>query len=100
MFNALKNGHVLCKVANILVPGSIRKINESKMAFKIMENINNFLLAAESMGCQKLDLFQTVDLYENQNIAQVMLYASEYFNSNFAWSGINETSNIITDLLL
>ena len=65
-----------------------------------MENINNFLLAAESMGCQKLDLFQTVDLYENQNIAQVTLYASEYFNSNFAWSGINETSNITTDLLL
>ena len=29
-----------------------------------MENINNFLQAAEQIGVKKLDLFQTVDLYE------------------------------------
>jgi hypothetical protein len=36
-----------------------------------MENIGNFLEAAEKYGCPKLDLFQTVDLYEGQNIPQV-----------------------------
>ena len=30
-----------------------------------------FLEACQRMGCQKSDLFQTVDLYELQNIPQV-----------------------------
>ena len=36
-----------------------------------MENIQNFLAACEAIGCKKQDLFQTVDLYEAQNIPQV-----------------------------
>ena len=42
------------------------------MAFKQMENIGNFLNGCESIGVKKLDLFQTVDLYEGQNMAQVL----------------------------
>jgi len=68
----LKNGSVLCKLMNCLEGGSVKKINESKMAFKQMENISKFLSACESYGCNKMDLFQTVDLYEGQNIPQVM----------------------------
>ncbi len=37
-----------------------------------MENIGNFLSACEAYGCPKADLFQTVDLYEGQNIPQVI----------------------------
>jgi len=36
-----------------------------------MENIGKFLDACEKFGVVKGDLFQTVDLYENQNMAQV-----------------------------
>ena len=68
----LMDGVVLCKLMLALQPGSIKKINESKMAFKRMENINNFLEGCYSMGVSKPDLFQTVDLYENQNLAQVI----------------------------
>lgn len=39
---------ILCKAMNALQPGSIKKVNENKMAFKQMENISNFLAA-----CQK-----------------------------------------------
>jgi hypothetical protein len=39
---------VLCKALNVLSPGAVKKINETKMAFKQMENISNFLA-----GCQK-----------------------------------------------
>ncbi|XP_061163993.1 myophilin-like [Saccostrea echinata] len=69
---ALRNGVILCKLMNTIKPGSIRKINESTMAFKMMENIENFLKAAEAYGCKKIDLFQVVDLYERQNMTQVV----------------------------
>ncbi len=68
----LKDGVVLCKLINKIKPGSVRKINESKMAFKMMENIGNFLDACMATGMQKMDLFQTVDLYEKQNMPQVV----------------------------
>ena len=42
------------------------------MAFKQMENIGNFLDGCETVGVNREDLFQTVDLYEGENMAQVV----------------------------
>jgi len=72
MHEKLKDGIVLCKLMKALKPNSIKKINESKMAFKQMENINNFLEGCYDLGVSKTDLFQTVDLYEATNMAQVI----------------------------
>ena len=36
------------------------------MAFKQMEQISQFLSAAEQYGVTKTDMFQTVDLWEGQ----------------------------------
>jgi hypothetical protein len=36
-----------------------------------MENINKFLEGARELKCPAADLFQTVDLYEEKNPAQV-----------------------------
>jgi len=69
----LKDGTKLCKLINNMFPGSVKKVNVSKMAFKQMENIGNFLKAVDLAGVPKLDVFQTVDLYENQNLQQVWL---------------------------
>lgn len=68
----LKDGVVLCKLMNVLQPGKVIKINTSKMAFKQMENIGNFLSSCEAYGVSKTDLFQTVDLYENTNMSAVV----------------------------
>ena len=57
---------------NIIKPDSVKKFNESKMAFKMMENIGAFLNACEALGMVKTDLFQTVDLYEAQNVPLVV----------------------------
>jgi len=67
----LKDGVKLCNLMNVLVPGSVTKINNSSMAFKQMENISKFLEAAEKYGVKRQDKFQTVDLYEGQNMMQV-----------------------------
>merc|ERR1711962_139338 len=75
----LKDGRVLAKVINVLYPGTIKKINKidnPNSPFKKTkegENIANFLKACEDKaGCQKGDLFQTVDLYECNNIPSVI----------------------------
>lgn len=66
----LKSGVVLCNLANVL--GAKIKVNNSKMAFKMMENIGKFLEFCGEIGVSKMDMFQTVDLYEGQNIPQVI----------------------------
>uniref|UniRef100_A0A5F9D4Y3 Transgelin 3 n=1 Tax=Oryctolagus cuniculus TaxID=9986 RepID=A0A5F9D4Y3_RABIT len=63
----LMDGTVLCKLINSLYPPGqepIPKISESKMAFKQMEQISQFLKAAEIYGVRTTDIFQTVDLWE------------------------------------
>jgi len=69
----LKDGTRLCALMNVIQPGSIGKVNSSKMAFKQMENISKFTDAIEKYGMKKQDKFQTVDLYEGQNMSQVFL---------------------------
>jgi len=75
----LKDGRVLAKVINVLYPGTIKKINKidnPNSPFKKSkenENIANFLKACEDKaGCHKGDLFQSVDLYEANNIPSVI----------------------------
>lgn len=72
-YESLKDGVVLCRLANELQPGSIKKIETSKMAFKCMENINNFCRAANNMGVPTTELFQSVDLWERQNLNAVVI---------------------------
>jgi len=68
----LKDGVILCHLANAIKANSVKKINTGSMAFKQMENVSNFLTFCESINVVKTDLFQTVDLYEANNIPQVI----------------------------
>ena len=54
----LKDGTRLCALMNVIQPGSIGKVNNSKMAFKQMENISKFTDAIEKYGMKKQDKFQ------------------------------------------
>ncbi|CAJ0592674.1 unnamed protein product [Cylicocyclus nassatus] len=67
-----KDGTLLCRLANSLQPGAVKKINTSAMAFKQMENISFFLAFAEK-HVAKSELFQTVDLYEAQDPNTVLI---------------------------
>lgn len=69
---ALKDGVFLLQVLQAINPAKTIKINHSTMAFKMMENITKFLDGVEAIGVSKIDLFQTVDLFEGQNMPQVI----------------------------
>lgn len=69
----LKDGQMLCRLANALKPGSVKKVNNTTMAFKCMENIGAFLNVAAQCGVPSTELFQTVDLWEKQNLNMVVI---------------------------
>jgi len=69
----LKDGTLLCELVNNMKAGSVKKINSSTMAFKCMENINLFLSVAKDLGVMPEETFQTVDLWEKQNILSVII---------------------------
>jgi len=68
---ALKDGIILCRVMNTLSPGSIPKINTSGSNFKLMENVTRFQQAIINYGVHKADIFQTNDLSEKKDLANV-----------------------------
>lgn len=70
----LKNGTVLSQLINSLYADDkkpIKKIQTTDKAFKQMEQVSEFLKAAESYGVNKTDIFQTVDLWESKDLAAV-----------------------------
>jgi hypothetical protein len=69
----LKDGVILCNLMNKLKPGTISKINNSKMAFMQMENIDSYINACKKVGVPEEYQFVTVDLYDGKNLGQVAL---------------------------
>lgn len=69
----LKDGIVLCKLANKLTPGAIKKIQERGTNFQLMENVQRFQAAIKKYGVPEEEIFQTADLFERRNIPQVTL---------------------------
>lgn len=69
----LKDGVVLCKLANKMTPGSVKKIQERGTNFQLMENVQRFQAFAKKYGLPEEEIFQTADLFEKRNIPQVTL---------------------------
>lgn len=72
MHEELKSGVVLCNLANAIQPGSAPRPSGMSAPFKQMENIGSYLAACEKIGTRKDDTFQTVSLYENQDMLAVI----------------------------
>ncbi|CAG2103878.1 unnamed protein product [Medioppia subpectinata] len=72
-YETLKDGTVLCRLVNAIQANTVKKVNASKMAFKCMENIQFFLEGAQKLGVPSEELFQTIDLWEQQNLHSVQI---------------------------
>lgn len=57
----------------MLIPEKIKKINSGTFAFKLMENIEMFLKAAKEYGLNDSESFQTCDLWDGENVHQVVV---------------------------
>ena len=58
---------------NKLQPKAVAKITTKGGGFALRENVSAFCDAARKYGVPDNELFQTVDLFEKKNIAQVTL---------------------------
>ncbi|XP_063039905.1 calponin-1-like isoform X1 [Engraulis encrasicolus] len=67
----LKDGVLLCKLINVLHPGSVKKINTGTQNWHQLENIGHFIRAITDYGLKPVDLFESNDLFENTNHTQV-----------------------------
>ncbi|EGC29927.1 hypothetical protein DICPUDRAFT_4855, partial [Dictyostelium purpureum] len=73
LLDALKNGIVLCYLANIIQPNIVPVITEkSKLGLEFKNNIDFFLLALKDLGFPKQKLFNLNDLYEGENFVRVV----------------------------
>eukprot|EP01083_Nonionella_stella_P077002 210049_1 len=68
----LKSGVVLCEAINRIKPGTVRKINKSRMPFIQRENISQYLTGCRDMGMAEITLFVTQDLFEGDNLLAVV----------------------------
>jgi hypothetical protein len=79
---ALKSGVELIRLARVIQQGTpycppaaatmVLKPNMQQMPFKQMENIETFVNFCEGYGVPRTSVFQTVDLFEGRNLAQVL----------------------------
>ncbi|ESO84258.1 hypothetical protein LOTGIDRAFT_203275 [Lottia gigantea] len=79
VYEQLKDGLYLSRLANVLHPGCVNSSKlqtAQKLAFKQMEMINIFLAKAVEFGVPATESFQTVDLFERTNLHQVILCLS------------------------
>jgi len=67
----LKNGIILCKLANRIKHGIIPKINMKSQTMLELENIKMYLKAMTKLGVPQSDLFAPHDLYDKKYLPGV-----------------------------
>lgn len=64
----LEDGVQLCRLAEKIKPGSIKKVNASKLRFKMMENVAYFVEACKTLGVPAQYIFDPTDLCDRKSV--------------------------------
>eukprot|EP01084_Bolivina_argentea_P292095 502082_1 len=72
LFDELKSGILLCKLINLIKPNTVPNFKESSIAFFQRENIQKFIQGCINIGMDKIDTFDTNDLFEQKRLSSVM----------------------------
>jgi hypothetical protein len=95
LISLLKPGVILCKIMNaieamgcknVTVP-TFPKIYDGGIAYKQMENIEQYKQACEKLGLKQTDLFVTSDLFEEKNINNVITHIHFFAKFVQKWEG-------------
>ena len=70
--SSLDDGVLLCKLANAVQPKSVPRVNQAKMVFMRLENIQCFLRACREIGQAEYSLFNPQDLVERKDLGSVV----------------------------
>jgi len=83
---ALKDGVLLCELANAIQPGTCSKYKASKVAFVCRQNIEIYLNGCEKIGVPSTDRFESRDLFDGQRPKAVIdnIYALSGASRNVA----------------
>jgi len=74
----LRDGVLLCRVANTIKPGVVPKIKRPFTKDACIENIESFLKALRDFGVAEEHIFKVGDLYNQENIPQVIVTLIEW----------------------
>jgi len=72
-YTSLKSGVVLCKLINVIKPGTIKFINVKPIAICERENLKSYIMACEILGVPKEESFTVSDLHDKKSINAVLL---------------------------
>lgn len=84
-----KDGILLCRIINKIKPGTIPEPARTGLAFKQMENIQNYLHGCKELGLPESSLFNTIDLFEEKNVNMVI---KNVYNMSQIASGVRPGS--------
>lgn len=96
----IRDGRRLCNLINVIKPGSVRRVNNSRMPFKQMENTSNFLKACRTIGVPEYSLFETVDLFELKDLGLVVKCLVSLVSSPKNNENCSQISNALSTLVL
>lgn len=80
LISDIRNGIILAKLANVILPTKRQVFTSPKLQFRHTENINRFFKLTEFMSVPDLFTFELTDLYDAKNIPKVWfcLHAMSY----------------------
>ncbi|CAO3621895.1 unnamed protein product [Cunninghamella blakesleeana] len=85
IYEALQDGVLLCRLINMIKPGTIKHIGQKDLSFVKMDNITSFIKGAKQIGLNETQLFETSDLFDGKDIHAVIntvLILEQVYNKN------------------